>query len=268
MGHYGLNPTLRGLKGIGFGRALPAPFGFDSCLKGDGVNDNMNMPGWVGQAWPTNSTIEFWTKLDATPSNSETAMLRMTGADGGINLVEFSAHTTTPTLRLRNVASGGGSLTTGSGLTLGNTYYVAIRNTNGAFDICINGIGGASSVRTTGSSAVLFKAGVIVTELTLLKPSFGQFYPHKFDEFRFYNRAISDSEVVANYNSGIGENPQDVVGLVTWYKFTQFETLDFSAAQDNSDLRLGIRDSSGGYYHGQPVNMVTTPGAGYVLQTF
>ncbi len=60
----------------------------------------------------------------------------------------------------------------------------------------------------------------------------------------------SDSEIVTNYNSGIGNNPSRTEGLFLWFKFDQLETLDFSLAQDGSNMQLGIRDISGHDNHG------------------
>ena len=57
--------------------------------------------------------------------------------------------------------------------------------------------------------------------------------------------------------------------LMVWYKFEKFENLDFSSFQDNSDIRLGIRDLSGKNRHAFPVNMDINPASPtYVIKPF
>ena len=72
------------------------------------------------------------------------------------------------------------------------------------------------------------------------------------DEFRLYNRAISDVEIVTNYNNGVGYNASITEDLLFWYKFEKYENLDFSVLQDGSDLITGIRDISGKNNHALP----------------
>ncbi len=91
----------------------------------------------------------------------------------------------------------------------------------------------------------------------------------KIDEMRFYNRKLSIDELVLNDNGGTGNNPSTTENLFAWYQVEKFETLDFSALQDNSDLRLGIRDMSGKNNHAQPFNLDTNvTSSTYVLKPF
>lgn len=89
------------------------------------------------------------------------------------------------------------------------------------------------------------------------------------DEFRLYNKIISHDQFLSNYNNGIGNNPFETEDLMVWYKFEQFENLDFSVLQDGSDIRLGLKDFSGKANHAQPFNMITdSTSDSYVLKPF
>src|SRR5437868_14689319 len=65
----GLRPGLRAFKGVGWNRALPAPFGFTKGIAPDGVNDYLSIPSFAGKSFYTSGTIEFW--LNRTSSASQ-----------------------------------------------------------------------------------------------------------------------------------------------------------------------------------------------------
>lgn len=60
--------------------------------------------------------------------------------------------------------------------------------------------------------------------------------------FSLYNRKISDVEINYAYGNGLGNEPFNSLGLLLLYKFDIAEILDFSAIQDGSDLRVGVRN--------------------------
>ncbi|MFI5159582.1 MAG: hypothetical protein ACHQF4_11995 [Sphingobacteriales bacterium] len=68
----GLNPKIRGSKGVGFGRELPSAFGF-----GNGIRPNPNryeyitIPGLIGQALPHQMTFELWINHDEEFTTNE-----------------------------------------------------------------------------------------------------------------------------------------------------------------------------------------------------
>jgi hypothetical protein len=264
----GLKPTVRALKGVGFNRALPAPFGFDAGFTGDGVNDEIRFPGWVGKNLPSSFTIEFWIRMSRTQSNAEMGILSMQGTDGSYNNIEIA---NSNTLRIRNTGSGTGTLAIAPTLGQNLLHHVVLRASGANWACNVNGIGNANSIAlsATRSGTLLWNSETVISAMSLGKCSFGQTLIQPVDEFRIYNRQIDNAEIVANYNGGVGENPQNVLGLVTWLKFSQIETLDFSALQDNSDLRLGVRDISNNNNHGQVINCDTNPASGtYCLRTF
>jgi len=91
----------------------------------------------------------------------------------------------------------------------------------------------------------------------------------KWDEFRMYKRCLTKAEAARHWNNGRGDNPSNTEDLVFWFRFQEFEMLDFSVTQDGSDLRLGIRDYSGNKNHAFPIGMDTNPNSpGYVLKPF
>jgi len=77
----------------------------------------------------------------------------------------------------------------------------------------------------------------------------------KFNGFRFYSRNISEGESLYAYAHGLGSDPQLSVGLEINMYCNFAEILDFSAAQDGSDLRVGCRDYSGNNHHGEIMNL-------------
>jgi hypothetical protein len=214
--------------------------------------------------------MEFWIKANVgvTNSNGEMGILSMqdnTGAYSNIEIWQYGL------LRVRNTGTGGGGLGIANiALNDGTAKHVVIRVNAGVWTINVNGIGYAGSLSTSATApTALWKGGNVVNAFYIGLCNFGQTLAWKIDEFRFYNRTMTTAEINANYNLGVGENPQNVVGLGLWYKFDQFENLDFSSLQNNSDIRLAVRDLSNNFRHGQPLNCDTNiASANYVLKTF
>ncbi len=57
-----------------------------------------------------------------------------------------------------------------------------------------------------------------------------------------FSRKISDTEVTYMYNNGLGNEALIIKNNLYWFKFNQAELLDFSDEQDESDLRVGVRN--------------------------
>jgi hypothetical protein len=84
-----------------------------------------------------------------------------------------------------------------------------------------------------------------------------------------YSEALTDTDIVTNYNGGLGNNPVKTETLFVWYIFEKFEMVDFSKLQDGSDLRIGMRDQSGKNNHAQPINLDTNINSStYVIKSF
>lgn len=255
----GLSPTLRPQLGVGWNRALPAPFQFNNGIFPDGVNDYLQIPSLNGKTFQSIMplSIEFWGR--GQPSgNKDLLQLIFTDSTyytwwrngngkwylpnpGGGPQPELGNYEP-PDSRWQIALSLEEDWNTGNGYR--NGLHVARANSQ------------VLTAEKIISSAVIFKGN-------------HSYWNYHIDEFRIYKGGISADEVGLNWNDGVGNNPAKTEGLVAWYKFEEFENLDFSDLQDNSDIRLGIRDLSGNNNHAVPVNMDTDPNSpNYVLKPF
>lgn len=255
----GLNPKLRGSKGRGFNRALPAPFGFDKGLKPNGTSMYFTVPGFVGKYINTPIAFELWTKISSTYNYSWAAMK-----------FNYSSYNMRFAVDARGGAAVQGVLGQGTEFINGLNHVVAW------FDPISGDIGSISNANASGYKVRLNNESVLQFSqypVSLLHVntdvSTTETNPFPMDEFRIYNRILSFSEVTTNYNNGFGANPCTTENLLVWYKFEKFEMLDFSPLQDGSEFQLGMRDHSGNNNHGLPINMDTNPSSPtYVLQLF
>lgn len=253
----GLSPSLRPQLGVGFNRALPAPFGFDNGLHCDGINDYLLIP-FIGL--PLNDgCIEFWIK-----SNAAGGLFSWVATDG--STYGLRASNGTSMYLSRNGSAAGGNISLASGLN-----HVVINWGSSGMKIIVNNFVYVSDIVAStfyswfvSKTFLRFSLGVEFFNATSFIAN-----ALKIDEFRIYNRQLLNAEISLNYNSSFCNNPCNTENLITWYKFQEFENLDFSALQDNSDIRLGIRDLSGKNNHAQPINMDTNPSSpNYVLKPF
>ena len=256
----GLNPKIKAPKGIAYGRALPAAFGF-----GNGINPaggNMRIPA-LERGTTTISpsfTYEFWTKCNAGPADS---------------LFFYWATITkssSPTYALRFTVNSGplGLSSTDGGFSNSATHidfdgsrqhivYAGRADGSGIVDVYYNGV-------TTGTCNGLINS-FTPDAFTLFASGYGA--NSLIDEVRYYTYPLSYNQIVTNYNNGLGNNPSITETLLLWYQFQSFETLDFSSAQDGSDIRIGMRDMSNNSNHGFPVGIDTNPASStYSLQLF
>lgn len=252
----GLNPKIRGVKGVGFNRALPAPFGF-----GNGIvakNSSVRVPGLErGWQYTSDCSFEFWTRCNA-------------GNGSGLFFIwAYIQKTPNPVVSVNYNVNGplGMGSTDGSYQTAGGLHnydgsrqhIVYSANGDGKYRVYYNG---------TYQSTLPGQLNSFVPDVFNLFSS-GTAANSPYDEVRFYDKPLSPEEVFLNYNGGIGANPSVTEHLLFWYQFEKFEVLDFSALQDGSDIRLGIRDMSNKNNHGLPINMDTNPASPtYSLQPF
>lgn len=252
----GLTPTLRPQLGVGWNRALPAPFGFDNGIQGDGVNDNLSIINLTTISYPI--SVEFWINYNSVTSSQYVPFFSL----GNLNTGTFLRALWTKSNSLLYVQVTGAE----PGLLLPitdvlNHFVFNLYATS--YEFYKNGV-------KTLSASVASSAPVNLNYFKILKSENQGYYNNNLmDEFRIYKKALTQTEVSLNYNNGIGNNPCETEHLLAWYKFEQFENLDFSPLQDNSDIRLGIRDLSGKNNHAQPLNMDTNPASpNYVLKPF
>lgn len=261
----GLNHKVRSFKGVGWNRALPAPFGFGNGLWPDGSNDYLTVPKLVGKIIPDQFTIEYWTKFP-DPVNDIAGLFRFYSYGGGTIMI---ARTAQPlNLQISIAEQGPADVCTLPSDTrrIMVAHSVDMLAGKASFYSPNNPV----SIRT-GYSALIPKAGTAIEKFEFFTA--GNFTVARsnagLDEFRFYRSLITQEQFDTNYNAGIGNNPFETENLLIWFKFERFEMLDFSDLQDGSDIRLGVRDHSGNNYHAQPFSMDTNPASpNYVIKPF
>lgn len=59
---------------------------------------------------------------------------------------------------------------------------------------------------------------------------------------RIYDRTLADAEIAFQYNLGLGNDSLYTTSLTHEFKMQKAEILDFSAAQDGSDMRVGVKN--------------------------
>lgn len=262
----GLNPKIRGLKGVGFGRPLLGAFGFENGVSLDGVDDFIEVIHYYGvTSFPVNMTVEYWVKPKVDSPVENTLLTCHVGDGGGSITKMLGLYNPAGNMQVcRNVTNIGGDYIADPFTYLANVkYHICIVIEGDNYRFYRNGALVGSS--TMGHNAV---AGAI-GQFSLFRYNVGIFNRAVYDEVRFYNVALTVPQIANNYNGGAGANPCITEFLMLWYKFEQFEVLDFSALQDGSDMRTGVRDLSGKNAHGLPQNMDTNPASPtYVLKHF
>lgn len=241
----GLSPGLKPFLGVGHNRALPAPFGFDNGFQGVGTGTYFTIPNMIGKSFPDEICFEWWFKV-ASYSSQRFVYFNNTVNDKSISIDGYNG-----AIQTTNYGFSGNN-----SILDGNTYLINV-NYGPIIQTYINGL-----LRSTDNNNN-FNSGLTFNQIRILN------IPSKFDEFKIYNRKLSSSEIILNYNDGNGNNPCVTEHLLLWYRFEKFELLDFSPLQDGSDIHLGIRDFSGKNNHALPFNMDTDPASPtYVLKPF
>lgn len=259
----GLTPTLKAQLGVGFNRALPAAFGFDNGLFPDGINDYLSIPTMQNKTFSNDSNaIEFWMNFQysgglaycLTLTNSSESKVMAINSTGSSIAVLYIAAGQTPLNYLID--------------SLGKKHIV-MNYFDGKLELYINGELKSTTIHPAFYKMSDFSQNCYIGCRKDLSSNPAFFLKNPIDELRFYKKSLTPSQVYSNYNAGIGNNPSETENLIFWYGFQNFESLDFSTLQDNSDLRLGVRDFSGNNNHAQPINCDTNPASpGYVLKPF
>lgn len=276
----GLTPSLRPFLGVGWGRALPAGFGFQNGFYSDGVNDVFDKSIINGAKMPKSFTFECWLDqrgITNTAHKGNLFQIRTTGSPELVTRIFHSPNASGSLFLFHHMSNNAGL----------NGFQMPLR-TGGMPDL-VNHILVSCDVRpsdsVTGYTAFItfYLNGVMVAnnsypwnntyggeglDVDNLRPFSANIFGGA-DEVRLYSRVIYPYEVSMLYNSGLGNNPVDTEHLMFWYKFEQFEDFDFSDLQDGSNIVKGIRDMSGNGRHIRAANMDTDPlSPGYVLKPF
>jgi hypothetical protein len=259
----GLNPKIRGLKGVGFNRALPAPFGWGNGIAPAGTG-YIDVPSFVGLSMPTEWSFECW--VDATTYYSYVGVLL--SFDDFTNGRKFVVDNYNESVQVNNqLYTGANSVPHSSRIQIVVTHNFNSLSNSGFTQVFLNGNLSNQGYITYQYPFNIEKASFLAKNGSIDSQNSRWYCP--IDELRFYNKVLRADEVTINYNQGIGNNPSNTEFLIAWFQFEKFELLDFSNLQDRSDIRSGLRDMSGKNHHAQPHGFNTDPASpGYVLKPF
>jgi hypothetical protein len=115
--------------------------------------------------------------------------------------------------------------------------YVALAQDSTGTTSCIDGkfvSSGAPAVTATGLEYLTIGASTV----TLTRSS-----DNIHAELLLFERRLTQAEMAHIYNNGQGNEPISIDKLLIFLKLDKAEILDFSATQDGSDLRVGVRNS-------------------------
>ncbi|PJJ79974.1 LamG-like jellyroll fold domain-containing protein [Mucilaginibacter auburnensis] len=259
----GLNHKVRGVKGVGWNRALPAAFGFGNGIKPDGINDYMDVPRLVNYVLPDKLTIELWLYKDITINNGYIFSIYDDLKDATLNF------NTNGSARLLRFDSQSGGL-------VGQSYWPESEDGLKAHCVwCIDKVENYSKFYLNGylmstMSSIAAYAPNYIKSINFFRYYTGTLNSNALvDEFRIYSKVLREDQIVINYNSGVGNNPCVTEYLLLWYNFDKIESLDFSPLLDKSLIGNGVRDLSGNDNHARLFNMDVTPtSSSFVLKPF
>jgi len=277
----GCSPSLRAQLGVGWNRALPAPFSFGSGVRLDGSNDYFKAFGsaLIGQSIATlGGTVffEFWVKTTAAGTGATTFF----EVADTVNSTAFS---------LRHSNSGVGSWTLGnftSGQFVAFTDVDVVAFNGNPIHVFISY--NASTLiltctinRVRPYQATMLSGPQIFSQLTIgsrngsgpLAPAASQI----FDEFRVYKSTPSSGilgtgDLNLNYNGGLGNNPSKTENLLAWWQFTEgiAPAILYPGGIPGGWTAgaYGIKDSSPNGVNLMQLNMTNNATLGGVLQAF
>lgn len=256
----GLKPSIRGYNGIGFGRALPEPFGFSRYYKGDGVNDYFEIKEYLGQTHETiferDYSIEIW--WEGADLNRSFFGVLFTGTSNIYEVFMSSANLVYSYFRTL-ISSGAWTPLSGS-----QNQYVITKSGN-VINIYLNGYRVTGGTHSEGISETC-------TAFVIGKRAALNFYTTtKLDEMRLYTSVLSESDVLSSWNSGAGANPIRTEKLELWFDFNKAEA-DTELYPDGIPIgwtsgNWGIRnkaaqDSWAKKYHAMQLNMTNNENLG------
>jgi len=258
----GLNPKIKGSKGVGFGRALPSVFGFGNGIQPNGSNNFLAIPNLLGKSLGSEFSIEFWFNYSGVFNFVDAIFeLKTTSGDMYFGFQNNRIYGLTPT--------GEADISLAISAIKPNKNHIILNFSDTGCDFSLN-YSDPSGYRMIGFGNSF---GLLTGEISLLNIfaiTVNSWYGSQFyDELRIYEKNLTSEQIIYNYNNGIGNNPSITEDLLVWYQFEKFENIDFSAAQDGTNILLGLKDYSGKNNHGQPINMDTNPSSNtFVLKTF
>lgn len=211
------------------------------ALRFDGIDDGASFAGTADRNEVSESfTMDLWVNPGAPRNATSEATSGISGA-GGQRYAVFPEHKTAPMAGAGiSVGTNGVAVFEHSGsylpsllvhsVPISGWTHLAVVYENNRPRLYMNGEfvrQGLQSQRTVLPSFFLSS-----------EPSYGA-YAGALDEYRVWDRALSDQEIAANYEAGA--NPADS-SLVAWFRFDEADGLDLFN-EVNPELRMRLRGS-------------------------
>nr|WP_321453588.1 hypothetical protein [uncultured Carboxylicivirga sp.] len=211
------------IRAQGVGKVLKQNYNFGNCLNFYNPY-KITIPGIVGLSFD-DITIVRWYYNPTSNSNFHTDLLALNCDAGQFQLRSYNSNDS------RFEKDGVDVVSRISISHMKTKLYEVCRSWSDAY------ANGSWSIRGNNYSfqniqGLKMYSGITTTYLYNIRQSY----------FALYSRRISDNEVVYGYNNLLGNEPLNRNGLLFEYDFSFAEILDFSEAQDESDLRVGIRN--------------------------
>lgn len=232
------------------GRVLKQNFQFGKGFLSNVVNAYISVPNVANMISPTSPfTILAWAK----PANANIGIFTLRNALNNAPIdIHFDAANALETYMATPIGAGVQSPIPGSG-----QLVFAVVNQRNFVGIDYNG--SSSFSRFGNEVAQSFSYSMSTSPFNGLFLGLGQrignIYSNGIDEVIVFNRLLTTQERLYIYNNRSGNEPATLTGCVGWYHLDKAEILDFSALQNGTDLRAGMRDYSGNNNHGDFVNV-------------
>ncbi len=182
---------------------------FGKAIQLDGINDWINIPDFT---LSDDFTIESWVKL-APGIDTEDALFGQEGSGSDINFYQGKAR----------LFVNGDKVTANTALLPGTWGHIAISRSGSNLTLYVNGM----------------KDAVGTWDGVLSLKSIGQgnrgFLKGMLDEIRVWNIARTESEISANFNSGVDPNATGLIGYWTFDNTGQV-VIDASSSTNNGLL--------------------------------
>jgi arylsulfatase A-like enzyme len=162
----------------------------NGALDFDGTDDYVSIPYIVNPS--TNFTAALWVKLEATAGTNAQIILQQEGTKGRTWLSRKTSGV------LSSYLGAVDTLSTGT-IAVGSWYHVAVVNNGGTIQLYLNGQPDGSGARTVESET----AGIMRVGRHKTPDTANEEWNGLMDQVRIYNRALTASEVLGLYSSGI-----------------------------------------------------------------
>ena len=164
----------------------------------DGTNDWINLPtaGFGG----TTFSIDFWIKFNATGNGSYWWTIANSGGDNPELRLMFDSSNKLKYIWYDTSAYIINSFSQAT-LTVGTWYHITNTTQNNDYKFYINGAIDSSFTGTTYNGGTLACHSIGTYNLYGTSPGYGGYTSMSLGSYKFYNRVLSSSEVLQNYNA-------------------------------------------------------------------